>query len=43
LPQESHLAFSQNRRSYVPKFYIYFKENMDALNLAAPESLFGSL
>ncbi|MEG5264219.1 hypothetical protein TRP66_07945 [Pseudomonas sp. JDS28PS106] len=24
-------------------FYKYFKENMDALNLPAPESLFGSL
>jgi hypothetical protein len=27
----------------MPNFYAYFKENMDALGLPAPESLFGSL
>lgn len=32
-----------NRRNNMSKFYIYFKENMDALNLPAPENLFGNL
>ncbi|HPR06580.1 MAG TPA: hypothetical protein PK620_17175 [Denitromonas sp.] len=38
----SHLSFIP-KRSAMPDFYKYFKENMDSLGLPAPESLFGTL